>query len=105
LFAVQSFPIIYILSLHDALPILLSICTRASLILSLIGLSSGAALGDEPYTENPGAEGNGDVIIGPDYMIDPDLTDRGNPKGKYLDRKSTRLNSSHRTISYAVFCL
>src|SRR5207248_8142359 len=25
---------------------------------------------------------------------------RGNP-----DRKSTRLNSSHRTISYAVFCL
>src|SRR2546430_4393907 len=24
---------------------------------------------------------------------------------KYLDRKSTRLNSSHRQISYAVFCL
>jgi len=26
-------------------------------------------------------------------------------KGKQLDRKSTRLNSSHRCISYAVFCL
>src|SRR5437867_9891619 len=25
--------------------------------------------------------------------------------GRRLDRKSTRLNSSHRTISYAVFCL
>src|SRR5207248_9381826 len=25
--------------------------------------------------------------------------------GAELDRKSTRLNSSHRTISYAVFCL
>src|SRR5438094_6822539 len=25
--------------------------------------------------------------------------------GKPRDRKSTRLNSSHRTISYAVFCL
>src|SRR5207248_5435213 len=25
--------------------------------------------------------------------------------GKTTDRKSTRLNSSHRTISYAVFCL
>src|SRR5437867_4669289 len=25
--------------------------------------------------------------------------------GDWLDRKSTRLNSSHRTISYAVFCL
>src|SRR5437867_10736980 len=24
---------------------------------------------------------------------------------KHADRKSTRLNSSHRTISYAVFCL
>src|SRR5437879_11471080 len=26
-------------------------------------------------------------------------------KVKYQDRKSTRLNSSHRCISYAVFCL
>src|SRR3712207_8056022 len=25
--------------------------------------------------------------------------------GSYLDRKSTRLNSSHANISYAVFCL
>src|SRR5207248_11397208 len=25
--------------------------------------------------------------------------------GNLVDRKSTRLNSSHRTISYAVFCL
>src|SRR5207248_11176066 len=25
--------------------------------------------------------------------------------GSFQDRKSTRLNSSHRTISYAVFCL
>src|SRR5438094_7484527 len=27
------------------------------------------------------------------------------PRGDRQDRKSTRLNSSHRTISYAVFCL
>src|SRR5437762_6961072 len=27
------------------------------------------------------------------------------PAGPLLDRKSTRLNSSHRCISYAVFCL
>src|SRR5437867_5106751 len=31
--------------------------------------------------------------------------DQQNPKVTLLDRKSTRLNSSHRTISYAVFCL
>src|SRR5207245_6068548 len=27
------------------------------------------------------------------------------PLGSFLDRKSTRLNSSHGSISYAVFCL
>src|SRR5690606_41909697 len=30
---------------------------------------------------------------------------RRDPSGKPLDRKSTRLNSSHVKISYAVFCL
>src|SRR5690242_21435737 len=28
-----------------------------------------------------------------------------NPKKVWVDRKSTRLNSSHMSISYAVFCL
>src|SRR5256885_9315241 len=31
--------------------------------------------------------------------------DVGGPRGQRLDRKSTRLNSSHLVISYAVFCL
>src|SRR3989454_1438333 len=30
---------------------------------------------------------------------------RGRARGGLLDRKSTRLNSSHLVISYAVFCL
>src|SRR2546429_3732231 len=29
----------------------------------------------------------------------------GSPRSRMLDRKSTRLNSSHGYISYAVFCL
>src|SRR3712207_8392759 len=33
----------------------------------------------------------------------PELRERGRPAGP--DRKSTRLNSSHANISYAVFCL
>lgn len=37
------------------------------------------------YVESPGTEGNGNFVIGPDYTIDPDLTDRGNPKGKYFE--------------------
>jgi enterochelin esterase-like enzyme len=43
------------------------------------------AQADDSYTENPGSEGNGEFVIGPDYKIDPDLTDRGTPKGKYFE--------------------
>jgi hypothetical protein len=60
-------------------------CTCCYLSISLVGLSSKPAFSDETYTENPGKEGNGNVVIGPDYKIDPDLTDRGNPKGKYFE--------------------
>src|SRR5258708_20448306 len=34
-----------------------------------------------------------------------DARTRAEIEGKDLDRKSTRLNSSHQIISYAVFCL
>ena len=44
-----------------------------------------------------------DEIINPydDTSLDPPTEDSVD----YLDRKSTRLNSSHALISYAVFCL
>ena len=42
-------------------------------------------MGAETYTENPGTEGDGNFTIGPEYKIDPDLTDRGNPKGKSFE--------------------
>src|SRR3989442_10745521 len=72
---------IYTLSLHDALPI-----SRTA------DLSSSAALrARHGHGERRGAR-PGDVLsVGADE-------DRG-------DRKSTRLNSSHVRISYAVFCL
>src|SRR5690348_18473349 len=38
----------------------------------------------------------------PLVLLPRDLADEG---GEALDRKSTRLNSSHPSISYAVFCL
>src|SRR5437879_11635189 len=52
-------------------------------------------------------------LIGPDgsrrvvrVAHTPFLIGRGGETGNHLqDRKSTRLNSSHRCISYAVFCL
>lgn len=30
-------------------------------------------------------KGNGNFVVGPDYKIDPDLTDKGNPKGNYFE--------------------
>ncbi len=44
-----------------------------------------AAFSADDYTEDPGTEGNGDHIVGPDYEIDPDLTDRGNPQGRQFE--------------------
>src|SRR3989475_2273293 len=109
---------------------LISTCARCFGTMSLLGLLAHVATAAGSYTENPGTEGEGKYTIGPEYKIDPDLTDRGNPKGKSFeftmpladskifrgddstlepekkpDRKSTRLNSSHSQISYAVFCL
>jgi len=55
------------------------------LSIALVGLSSASAFPDETYAEKPGVEGNGNFTVGPDYTIDPDLTDRGNPKGKYFE--------------------
>ncbi|MFO0919196.1 MAG: alpha/beta hydrolase-fold protein [Planctomycetaceae bacterium] len=51
----------------------------------LIGFFSRPAASDQFPAENPGSEGNGKFVIGPEYHMDPDLTDRGNPKGKSFE--------------------
>src|SRR5207247_5119134 len=54
------------------------------------------------------AEGNGDeaaaVRVAGDSLRHA-AADAGDEQEQYKDRKSTRLNSSHEWISYAVFCL
>src|SRR5437867_11190458 len=40
-----------------------------------------------------------------DVQVRHDVSERHRGETSWRDRKSTRLNSSHRTISYAVFCL
>src|SRR5207248_9577159 len=40
-----------------------------------------------------------------DRRLDAGVVSAASAHGLVEDRKSTRLNSSHRTISYAVFCL
>src|SRR5438445_9676528 len=74
-------PQLYTLSLHDALPIYTN---RPPL----------TRVKSAPIDEMSG----GEVIA----MTSPPLI---SSIGALLDRKSTRLNSSHANISYAVFCL
>src|SRR3712207_7354527 len=82
---------IYTLSLHDALPISIGSPYGEPQSLS-VGVISGLDRSIESLT--------GFAISG---AIQTDAAiNRGNSGG---DRKSTRLNSSHSNISYAVFCL
>src|SRR5262245_30442219 len=59
--------------------------SRGFAAIGIIGLLAHDANTAESNTENPGAEGDGKYTIGPEYKIDPDLTDRGNPKGKSFE--------------------
>src|SRR5699024_12879003 len=84
---------IYTLSLHDALPI----CTTAVVfsVVSLVALR---------FTL-PGRE-RSDAAESPSAPAASRHTGRAGTRVLLaLDRKSTRLNSSHVSISYAVFCL
>src|SRR5690242_21314810 len=92
-------PRIYTLSLHDALPILE--VSRADRIAGKLD-DVDALLVTEPANLRyvTGFTGsNGFALVGRD--VRRFVTDF-----RYVeDRKSTRLNSSHMSISYAVFCL
>ncbi len=53
--------------------------------IGLLGLAGCSTTSSQNYTENPGSEGDGNHIVGPEYTIARDLTDLGNPKGKYFE--------------------
>lgn len=53
--------------------------------MTLLGLLVHTAIAAESYAESPGSEGDGNFTVGPEYKTDPDLTDLGNPKGKYFE--------------------
>ncbi len=64
---------------------LLTLKVRSTAILGLLGLLAFGARAAVDYTEAPGSDGDGKSTTGPEYKIDPDLTDRGNPKGKNFE--------------------
>lgn len=58
---------------------------RQWVCLGLLALLTHTGHAAGTYSENPGKDGDGDFTVGPTYQIDPDLTDRGNPKGKSFE--------------------
>src|SRR5699024_12465966 len=90
LFTDTSNSVLYTLSLHDALPILL---LQGCVAAAVVGT---AAVGTKAATD-PRSVGT--------QVDDGTLEVRVNCALSKEDRKSTRLNSSHVSISYAVFCL
>src|SRR5439155_20195621 len=74
---------IYTLSLHDALPI--------------------SAANASP--DSRGCAGRSSSTTGSSRASSGSTTTKAEATTAFIDRKSTRLNSSHVAISYAVFCL
>src|SRR5690606_41851009 len=85
-----AFPRLYPLSLHGALPL--------SLLLPRSGLLSWPACVPPPLERLP-------EPVQPRLPQPPVAREPVVQLAEALDRKSTRLNSSHVKISYAVFCL
>src|SRR5207253_10520830 len=88
----------YTLSLHDALPI------SAHFLIGTEG-EVHAPLGAEVLADQGlhGLEHPEEVVFVVERPAAPHVAVRNAPAER--DRKSTRLNSSHVAISYAVFCL
>src|SRR5258708_34417661 len=82
---------IYTLSLHDALPI--STVTLHNLAYGALAKGTRVALRRAPSLKGVGLLAQ---------IPDSEILKRADAEE---DRKSTRLNSSHQIISYAVFCL
>src|SRR3712207_9558228 len=89
---------IYTLSLHDALPICQRRCVRVQPADDdrQAGCAAPAARGRPPGRRRRARERAQGRVAEAGLALDRALRP---------DRKSTRLNSSHANISYAVFCL
>ncbi len=58
---------------------------RWLLIFAIAQVCSLVSHGQDTYQEEPGTDGDGDHVVGPEYAVAPDLTDRGNPQGKQFE--------------------
>src|SRR5699024_11406525 len=99
----SALPILYALSLHDALPISGEPGGDRSDLPVVLSCGVEVATPADPESlQPPGYRAQAAVVaeVG-QFVVDA----AGRPLVIATDRKSTRLNSSHVSISYAVFCL
>src|SRR5690606_39494880 len=97
-FTAPASTVFYTLSLHDALPI----CDRSECRLPVRKPAAPAPAGRGSIAIGCCACSARSNVQGHRIVVHMEDTQRGHCVG---DRKSTRLNSSHVKISYAVFCL
>src|SRR2546421_3415308 len=74
-----------------------------TLFRSLAAKNSRTGTGDGIYRSSDGGANWTQVLTGTGYSVF--INASGTAYAALIDRKSTRLNSSHDQISYAVFCL
>src|SRR5256885_6594366 len=96
-------PEIYSLSLHDALPISVDDLTGV-VVHEIDEALEHPAAADGLVPRNPEVLRRLVDVDRPDVVLDGS-TRTTSGRSTSTDRKSTRLNSSHLVISYAVFCL
>src|SRR5207245_6095285 len=89
----------YTLSLHDALPI-----SEASRRLVNVAASTSRGRSAARHSSEFAANPTRAAAVSAAGLTRADAVTRPR-SGRSADRKSTRLNSSHGSISYAVFCL
>ena len=64
--------------MHHSLRVLLP-------LVALMSFTADTATAAETYAENTGSDGDGEFTVGPEYTTDKDLTELGDPKGKYFE--------------------
>src|SRR5437016_14415100 len=69
------------------------VCFGGLLVASFGGVGTAASTPLGTSQDKPDAAGNGDFVIGPDYEVDPDLKDKGNPKGQAFEFSMTLADS------------
>src|SRR5947209_16564447 len=78
---------------------------RSLSVFAIAGASAGIATVATSHHSRGGAPGDGTPPASASVTGSPSPTSPSQSTSAGQDRKSTRLNSSHANISYAVFCL